>query len=264
MQSISPRQDLLCELDLQPAPSEHHIMHKSMGGTDHDHNLVRLCSECHSFAHSEKFGGETLKITKNEYGLQVVRQSSGEVLFDRPKPPKDWNLSLWLSHFREWPQMLRIAAQTRFKYLPEDAMLEVAHILDEFDEENWAAKAKLLQVAMLRIPWGDRTEKFDALLRDLEIKKSQGYKLVAALDYWERDLSTRLETLPAPDVVLLIKAQNDPERAIALYEQRRAENGRYSKAQFQEDLGRGNTGIDPAPEYHLCPECGARHVRHLP
>ena len=247
--AISPRQDLLCALDFQPAPTEHHVLHRSMGGDNSDHNLVRLCPACHAALHAEKFGGETLEIKKDEYGLQVIHKSTGELLFDRATPPKDWNLSLWIAQFRTWPQMLRTAAQAYFKFLPEDAMVEVARILDEFDEENWAAKAKLLQVAMLRIPWGERTEKFEALLTDLAIKKGQGYKLIAALDYWESQLSHRMETLPAPDVVLLIKAQGDTEKAIGLYERRRAENERYSKAQFEQELKAGSDGSGPAPDY---------------
>ena len=29
----------------------HHYLHRSVGGTNHPHNLITLCSDCHALAH---------------------------------------------------------------------------------------------------------------------------------------------------------------------------------------------------------------------
>ena len=52
-----------------------------------------------------------------------------------------------------------------------------------------------------------------------------------------------------------------------LYEDRKANNPRYSTAQLREDLKRGNTAMEPEPEYchGHCVDCGrllAPHVRN--
>lgn len=266
--AIVQNQDRRCELCGDYAITDHHIQHRSMGGDDHDHNLIVLCPDCHSRTHAEKFGGPTLDITKDGEGLRVVDRASGEVLLDRATPPEGFNLPQWIYRFQKGPGLLRRAAQVYFRYLSEEQMIEVAHVLDELDEENWLAKATLLRIAKLRIPWGERKEKWEAIVQAFGLEKSQGYKLVKAADLWEQDAdfrSTGNISPPHPDVILLAHTKGDPIAAMELYDDRKAQNPRYSLTQFKEDLKQGKTSMDPEPEYCVghCIDCGRGLAPHV-
>jgi 5-methylcytosine-specific restriction endonuclease McrA len=52
---------ILCEVCSAVGVDIHHIVFKSHGGSDEVSNLVALCRDCHSKAHSDKQFNESLK-----------------------------------------------------------------------------------------------------------------------------------------------------------------------------------------------------------
>jgi 5-methylcytosine-specific restriction endonuclease McrA len=40
-----------CIIDYKPAYTQHHILPKSLGGSDDESNLVWICHECHTKIH---------------------------------------------------------------------------------------------------------------------------------------------------------------------------------------------------------------------
>lgn len=262
--TIAPRQDLECVICARTITTtdvgEHHVIHRSQGGEKGP--TLTICSTCHAELHPEKQGTGWTIAEAGPERLTVVDGKTGALIIDKWFPPEGFRAASVLKNLESASQTVRVQAQNYFKYLRPDEMREVAHALQELDDENWMAMAKLLQVAHSQIPWGERGQKFEVLLQEFSIKKSHGYKLLAAIKELEDnpvfhncgilDLS--------PDAVLLIASDKNPQKAIELYTDRKAENPRYSNAQFRRELA--STEISPeAPSYCICPTCGARHLK---
>jgi hypothetical protein len=262
LNSIAPRQDLQCELCARPAAQQHHILHRSLGGGDDEHNQLRVCESCHAKLHPEKFGGYGLQVIENsDSRVAVVDRKTGELAFERWLKPDGFTVSRVTTLLSESSQAIRISS-AYFKYLTPDEIREVYDQLKEMDTETWAALGRLLLVAKLQMPYGNRVEKFNALVQDLGIKKSHGYKLVAALEIVDKTPEFQgMEKLPPPDAILLAVSKDDPVAAIELYQDRAANNQRYSIAQYKEDLRLGTDSLQQEPQYHHCPDCGQLHVR---
>ena len=252
--SISPRQDIPCAVCSRSANEEHHVLHKSMGGSDDAHNLLALCRGCHRNMHGQD--GRVWVIEENSPERLCVTESN-HIVMERWHPGESFSQARFIHQFRALPRYTRIAGNY-FRYLDEDAMMEIAEVIGQADAENWQAMAKLLTVAKRRMPYGERSEKFAELVRVFGIRKSKGYKLVAALSFVEDrpELFHGMESaLPSPDAVLLVASNGDPEKAAELLTERVSQNPRYSPAQFREDL---RVERPEEPEYHevRC-ECGA-------
>ena len=60
----------------------HHYIHRGRGGSDHMHNLVTLCSYCHSHVHGHP-------LYETDFTAEDVEQMIVEYLADYYAP--DWN-----------------------------------------------------------------------------------------------------------------------------------------------------------------------------
>lgn len=277
MQSISPRQDRFCFCGKAAASEPHHVLHKSLGGVGLNHNLVDICPEHHAAMHPEKLGGRGIKVTENSSDvLRIIDNETGEVIYEAWKPPEWWpqKRTEMLAALESSDRTILMAARSYFKYLDPIETEEVYDLLKELDRSLWEAGARLLLYARLRMPYGTRTEQFNALVQQLGIQKSTAYKQIAALMEVDKnpEVFQNLEKsgkLPSADVILLAAKNDDPVAAIELYVDREAQNPRYSLAQFREDLHRKNDSMQPEPEYCRghCADCGrllAPHVRSTP
>ena len=61
----------------------HHYVHRSLGGSNHVHNLITLCSKCHALAHG------TNLFDFAEISQEDIEQACVEYLADYYAP--DWN-----------------------------------------------------------------------------------------------------------------------------------------------------------------------------
>ena len=62
----------------------HHLIKRSQGGSNHEHNLITLCSDCHAAAH-----GTLLQDWMDERTPGIVEEAITEYLADYYAP--DWN-----------------------------------------------------------------------------------------------------------------------------------------------------------------------------
>lgn len=60
----------------------HHCVHRSRGGSNHPHNLIALCSNCHATVHGTRMYG-------NEMTPEDIEQAITEYLADMYAP--SWN-----------------------------------------------------------------------------------------------------------------------------------------------------------------------------
>ncbi len=259
--ALVPDQTRRCEICLAGANEAHHILHRSQGGADHAHNLIDLCRRCHDRCHPEKSGGVGWKVAHTHDFLEVLDGDS--VIVRRPLHPlSELEQGQLVAELQQSPQRLR-ALSLRFERLEEDALLGVSQALVDLQQATWDVQARLLRTAKLRMPYGSRTEKFKAIVKELDLSPSQAYKLVAAVTVVDREpLFQQLEKYPSPDAVLLMEAHGDVEAALDLYTDRKAASGgRYTSREFAVELHAGVTDSSTAPpERHQCPDCGGWHT----
>ena len=61
----------------------HHVIHRRIGGSNNEHNLITLCSDCHAMAHGTNLNG-WVDVTQ-----ETIEQAIVEYLADLYAP--DWN-----------------------------------------------------------------------------------------------------------------------------------------------------------------------------
>ena len=257
MTSISPRQDIFCEVCARVANDPHHVIHRSQGGTDHEHNILYVCRECHNALHGH------WTIAERSEDVLRIKDQAGEIIVEHWFPPVEFDQATFLATFGEALRTLRVASYNYFRYLDHDGMVAAAELLNQLDAENWMAMANLLRAAKYKMPRGDRSEKFAALVQAFGIRKSKGYKLIMALEYTEDNPSIfpPMESLPPPDVVLMIKESNRPEQTALHYTERVVTNPRYSPAQLRKELAGELDSGKPEPQYCVCPTCRNIHLK---
>ena len=246
--SIAPRQDRLCEICGRPASDQHHVLHRSQGGSDHDHNLQWICRECHTHAHRQ--GNKTWEITRDAQGLRVVCE--GEIIVERYNPPPAFDEGLLVAEITTAPYYLKERSEW-FKYLSDEGLLAVAEGLVELDRTQWLVRARLGATMRLRTPYGKTTELLTDVASRTGISYGQLRKEMAAL----REMEAHPELVISndnwtPDAVLLAVTSDDPEKAMSLYAPE------YSTRTYQKTLAEHGLAKAPA-ELCTCQECGAVH-----
>lgn len=72
----------------------HHIIKRSCGGSDHPHNLICLCSDCHALAHGTNLQG-WVDVTQ-----EIINQAIVEYMADIY--PGEWNP--WRKGYAPWEE----------------------------------------------------------------------------------------------------------------------------------------------------------------
>lgn len=230
-----------CELCGHDASEPHHLIHRSQGGTDHDHNLLQVCRPCHDSIHRQGYRVErTRSLLGDEQGTLVtvgtlsLWNEKDELVLQRHFST-GFNQTVHLSELQAMPNLLEYCID-EVKYLDYEGMEEAAQIVGrELGEKGWKYLAELMRRARLMIPWGDRTEKLTAIAEKcgLSWRTAQRLALIA-----ERiDLPTLAQSKVDDMSLVLVAAEAaDPVATLAHIEERKAENPNYSVRQARSEI----------------------------
>ena len=260
--AISPDQTRFCEICARPASEAHHVQHRSMGGTDHEHNLIALCRACHDHFHPEKVGGRGWRIETDAIDGVTVRKvfQGAELLWERHYPIA-FDQGVFVKEIEATPAHLDAMAQ-QFRWLDNEGIIATGQALYELHLKGWVVRARLFQVALLRTPYGGKADKLRAIAREFQIGGRMAYLEAQAVEIYDafKPLLKHVAQVPSADMLVLAAQQSDPKAAIELLVDRRAENPHYSRTTYRAELETGQE-----PEYHsiTCTEPGCSAVvRH--
>lgn len=255
--AIAPSQDTRCALcgtyqSVMPGHEEHHWIPRSLGGTD----VITLCIRCHNA--TEGYQPWKVGVTDD---YVFAYDAAGKLIVKRWFAPAGFDEGLFIQQLEDKPAQLRRAAIS-FRFLSDEALKTAANVLENVSDVTWYCLAHLFREAMLRTPYGNKTEKLEGIAQAFDLKKRAAYKYIAALEVVEEhpELVHDYAQLPSPDALLLIKTAGDVEAAIDLYQDRVTANPNYSATSFREELKRGATSLDEPPQHHQCPSCGQWHL----
>ena len=257
--ALNPSQDRWCELCSHAAAEEHHVQHRSMGGTDHAHNLVWLCRPCHDHCHPEKNGGVGWDIALTPDARYVLE--GGKVISVRWFPPADFDEGAFVANLdAAAPDLERRASW--FRWLSDDGLVAAGEALYKLHYTGWVVRARLFETAVLRTPYGTKSQKLRELAKLFSIGGHQAWKEIEALEVLDahQEVVTHASQVPSPDMLVLAGRQPDPAAAIELLVDRRAANPHYSRITYAQELKAGKTSDDAPPVMHECPDCGHRHI----
>lgn len=258
--SIAENQTWFCEICGRPASEAHHIQHKSMGGGDEAHNLTDLCRPCHNRLHPEKNGGVGWTVSRGVDGLRVYEGKTLVVARWTPTPEVNWDQGVFLERLESTPDDLE-ARSSLFRFLDDEGMVAAGNALYRLHYAGWVARARLFRFAVLRTPYGTKTQRLRELANRFSIGGSQAWKEIEAVAIYEEheELLQPAGQLPSPDMLVLAGRQPDPVKAIELLVDRRAANPHYSRITYAAELLSGATSDDTPPAYCecVCPKCGA-------
>lgn len=245
---------LACEIcGTMQGVGDHHLLHRSLGGGDEPHNLLATCAACHFQLHKEKVGGDGWSVQRTETRLAVIDNATGELIVERHFDPR-FDQGLYITYLDKIEEMIGVLTD-QAKYLDEEGIKAAAAAARKLNGRAWILEAELIYHAMLRVPRGQRMEKLREVAEELGhtedyarglLEIRQGIPLI----------SERHEILPKSFYREALRAEN-PEEAIELALERKAEDERYSVRKFRHEIN----GLAPAPlEWCVC-SCGDRHVR---
>mgnify|MGYP001610690221 CR=1 FL=1 len=264
--AISPRQDLLCALCERAAITDHHIVHKSMGGDDHDHNLVLLCTEHHAAAHSEKFGGVTWEISKDSDGLRVLEVATGVMIFEHCYLD-GFDQGQHIHDLQLLPGLLAELVND-VKYLDNDGLKSAGEIAwSLFGKAAWMYVGEVLRVAKLRMLPGTQSEKLRTIAADLGIGLRHAQQLIQIRETFDTK-SISQSPVQESTFFLIAAQQENPQEALRNAEEIKAENPRATVKEYQAVLKTGDTLHRDFCQGDVisgtCVKCGARpqHLRH--
>ena len=256
--AINPTQDRWCQLCSHAAAEEHHLQHRSMGGTDHAHNLVLLCRPCHDHCHPEKNGGVGWEIALTPDARYVLED--GKVISVRWTPPPDFDEGRFVADLdAATPDLERRAAW--FRWLSDDGLVAAGEALYRLHYTGWVVRARLFETAVLRTPYGSKSAKLKELAKLFSIGGSQAWSEVAALEVLDAhaELFQHVGQVPSPDLLVLAGKQPDPVQALELLVDRRSANPHYSRITYAAEIKAGRTSHDAPPQRTTC-VCNCGHV----
>ena len=243
----------------------HHIIHKSQGGTDHDHNVQTTCRNCHDYLHGQR-GEPAWEIVVHSAERLLVMQGS-KVIVDIPYPPGWWSQGHHIEGYRVIADAVHDQRQ-EVQWLDTDGLTATHDGIKRIEMELWLTRVKAIAVAMLRVPYGQRSEKMAAVTSELGISRTLGHDLHLVHKEYGEDLSTYLEILEPSFIILAAKA-SDPQAALVLAVDMKAREPRTTVQKYREALKVGkdeptcgwlHSGVCGFHENHRCQMCPEKEV----
>ena len=250
-------QDVMCSLcgvkSTVTGIDEHHVVHRSMGGTDGV--TIMLCRRCHDALHPEKLGGEPrykLSVTDD----RVYLLDNDKIVVDRPRTiPEGFDEGVFVASLQNAPQALRQAA-VRFRFLSDDGLVAAGEAMAQVSDVAWELRARLFQTALKRTPWGDKDRVLMDVAKQFGLERAQARREAQLIGWVDAhpEVSSVLDNLPPVEVLRHIQAAQDPEAAAELYVDRKAADPGYTRQQFAAEVN----GVERTwCQHNACPECGA-------
>ena len=208
----------------------HHVIHKSQGGTDHDHNVQTTCRTCHDSLHDKN--GPAWKIVERSPERLLV-MAGNEIVVDIPYPPQEWDQGEYIAQLPLIDAFLERATEHAM-WLAFEGLEAAAEATRNMDKGIWIYQAELLYWAMRKVPRGTRVERINAIAEKMGYGQAYAYRLLNIRE-WKPDLVSTEYKL-APGFYQVALKQEDPDAALEMAVDRVAEDPRYTVRQFAREV----------------------------
>jgi len=235
---------------------QHHICPKGMGGSKHPsieapENKIWLCRPCHRNIHE---GGWT--ITRTDSSLTVVDASTGELICRRLyKPGFDPPAFFAALNLLETQQEYIL---NHVPYLTDEQLVELFAYLRSIGRQAWLAQAAVLWEAKQRSVYGEHTVEAIARRFDIAYRTAAEYIQVYGTFFkdeegLEESANVRTFQLDEPSWYLVAVHADDPHFWLGHAQDRKAQDPRYSIAEFRQDIHLGKESIEAGIETPIPP-----------
>lgn len=232
---------------------EHHIQPKGMGGSkdptvEAPENKITLCRTCHRNIHDHRW-----ELRRSDRELTVVDPETGELvmrrLFNRDFDAPAFFHQLALSE----DCLERLIHDV--PYLTDDQLVEAFASAHSLGKRAWIIQAAILYEAQQRSVYGDHSLEAIAGRFDISLRQAEKYALVWKL-YFRDGVNVDEILLNEPSwYVVAASESSDPEFWLGHAQDRKAQDPRYSIAEFREDIRLGSDAIEAGIEtpVRYCP-----------
>ncbi|MGB6896540.1 MAG: HNH endonuclease [Dehalococcoidia bacterium] len=230
---------------------QHHIQPKGMGGSgdpaiEAAENKITLCRICHRNIHE---GGWLLQRSEDE--LRVVDLRTGELIMRRLYD-RSFDASAFLHQLTRAESSLEQLVKD-VPFLTDDQLVEAFASAHSLGKRAWVIQAAILYEAQERSVYGDHSLEAIARRFDISIRQAQKYALVWKL-YFGDGVNVDAILLNEPSwYVVAASESSDPEFWLGHAQDRKAQDSRYSIAEFREDICLGREAIEAGVETPVPP-----------
>ena len=230
---------------------QHHIEPRGMGGSkdpsvEAPENKSRLCRRCHRNVHE---GGWELQRSEDE--LRVVDRGTGELIMRRLYD-KSFDASAFLHQLTRVETSLEQLVKD-VPFLTDEQLVEAFGSARSLGKRAWVIQAAILYEAQQRSVYGDHSLEAIARRFDISLRQAQKYALVWKLYFGDGvNVDTILLNEPSWYVVAASES-SDPEFWLGHAQDRKAQDPRYSIAEFRQDIRLGKETIEAGVETPVPP-----------
>ena len=223
-----------------------------MGGskdpaTEAPDNKITLCRTCHRNIHE---GGWQLQ--RSDHELRVVDQGTGELIMRRLYDGT-FDASTFLHQLTRAESSLEQLVKD-VPFLNDEQLVEAFGSARSLGKRAWVIQAAILYEAQQRSVYGDHSLEAIARRFDISLRQAQKYALVWQL-YFGDGVNVDAILLNEPSwYVVAASESSDPEFWLGHAQDRKAQDPRYSIAEFREDIRLGKETVETGIETPI-PSC---------
>lgn len=236
---------------------QHHIRPKGMGGSkdpavEAPENKITLCRTCHRNIHE---GGWLLQ--RSDHELRVVDRPSGELIMRRL-----YDGTFDASTFLHQLTMAETSLEQLVKdvpFLTDEQLVELFAYLRGVGRQAWRAQAAVLWEAKQRSVYGEHS--VQAIARRFDIAYRTAAEYIQVYETYFKDeeglgesANVRTFQLDEPSWYLVAVHGDDPHFWLGHAQDRKAQDPRYSVAEFRQDIHLGKETIETGIETPI-PSC---------
>jgi len=234
----------------------HHIRPKGMGGSkdpavELPENKITLCRRCHRNIHEG-----TWVLARNRIHLTIVDATTGQLVCRRLYNPGFDAGALFDGLNLLEAGFDRLLEQ--IPYLTDEQLVELFAYLRSLGRQAWRAQAAVLWEAKQRSVYGEHT--VEAIARRFDIAYRTAAEYVQAYETFfrgeeglEESANVRTFQLDEPSWYLVAVHADEPEFWLGHAQDRKAQDPRYSIAEFREDIRLGKEAIETGIETPIPP-----------
>ena len=231
---------------------QHHVCPKGMGGskdaaTEALSNKITLCRACHHNLHER---GWLLQRSEDE--LRVVDRQTGELIMRRLYD-ESFDASAFLHQLTTAEASLGQLVKD-VPLLTDEQLVEAFAAARSLEKRAWIIQAAILYEAQERSVYGDHSLEAIARRFDISLRQAQKYALVWKL-YFGDGVNVDAILLNEPSwYVVAASESSNPEFWLGHAQDRKAQDPRYSIAEFRQDIRLGSEAIEAGIETPV-PSC---------
>jgi len=229
----------------------HHLRPKGMGGSkapsvEAPENKITLCRTCHRNIHDHRW-----VLQRSDRELRVVDPQTGELVMRRLFN-KDFDAPTFFHQLAVSEDCLERLIQD-IPYLTDEQLVEAFACSRSLGKRAWVIQAAILYEAQQRSVYGDHSLEAIARRFDISLRQAQKYALVWKL-YFRESVNVDAILLNEPSwYVVAASESTEPEFWLGHAQDRKAQDPRYSIAEFREDIRLGKEAIGAGIETPIPP-----------